>query len=747
MNGARDWASGLFLAGPLSLGLVFLPSVTALAEDSEADGVWHQLELELGLGYQSGELTALGRSDQLSGEGWRGIGGLNLDWRSASDAERPRWLRMQAESFGPSAAALTLDYNVPGEHRSRIDYRYLPRRLGDGLTPFEGAGTETLTLPQDWQSGSSTAAMELEENLNRAPYGHVREDLRLAHERTLNQRWQTHVTMREEQRRGNRPAAAVMGSTGGNVRAALVPAPVDYTTREAELGLRYQRESWHWELSYFLSLFDNGNFEALRFDNPFSDVGGWHASASHPQGRGHLGLPPSNQSQQLRSGLGYVFSPRLRLSTDLQLGRSEQDEAFLPYTINPDLSVSDSLPRDSLDGRVDLLRVSSRLNWRPMDRLRLDIRHHYEDRDNQTPVDVYNSVGGDAVNQTPGEAHGRARRNLPVSFTEHRLDLDAGWRLSGGGQLRGGYRRKIMERDFSEVGRTEEDRFRLGLRRSLSDRQQLSIQAEHSRRRADEYDPTAIYFHTFTEAYVEGVDESVQFENHPLLRRYNLADRDQYRVNLRWDMAVSESLHWGANISQSRDDYKDSPLGLERGQSQGLAGDVAWYWHEDWSLDGFATVDTIEADQRNRSFRGSMKGPDSVDPDRDWYLENEDRVSVLGGGVNFEPEGRDLRLRLEWSESRSRSEFDIRSGPALSLEPIPTVRSRGRVFSLSGRHALRDNLNLNWRWYRDRYRSDDWAWSDIDLDTMSGVIASGQELGSQTLDWYSLSLSWDFRPR
>jgi len=733
-------------AGLLAAGLGCLLPLTALADSEEAEGgLWHQLELSLGLGYQAGELTALGRSDQLRGEGWRGIGGLALEWSTPGEAEAPRWLRLQADSQGPAGAHLDLDYNVPGSHRSRIDYRYLPRRFSDGLTPFQGAGSETLTLPGDWQAGPSTAEMVLDESLNRAPYGHVREDLRLAHERTLNQRWQSHVNVREERRRGHRPVAAVMGSTGGNVRAALVPAPVDYTTQEAELGIRYQRASWHWEMSYFISLFDNGDFDALHFDNPFADVGGWHPAASHPQGRGHLGLPPSNQSQQLRSGLAYVFSPTLRVSSDLQLGRSEQDEPFLPYTVNPELSVETPLPRDSLDGRIDLLRLSSRLNWRPMDRLRLDIRHHYEDRDNQTPVDVYNSVGGDAMDQQPGEAHGRARRNLPVSFTEHRLDLDAGWRLSGGGQLRGGYRRKIMERDYSEVGRTEEDRLRLGMRRALGERQRVSVQAEHSWRRADEYDPTAIYFHTFTESYVAGVDESVQFENHPLLRRYNLADRDRYQLNLRWDMAVSESLHWGANASQSRDDYRDSPLGLERGQSRGLATDLAWHWDEDWSLDGFASVDVIEADQSNRSFRGFAKGPESVDPDRDWRLENEDRVSVLGGGLNFEPSGRDYRLRLEWTESRSRSAFDISSGLALSLEPVPTVRSRGRVLSLSGRHALRENMHLNWRWYRDRYRSDDWAWNDVGLDAMNGVIASGQSLGNETLDWYSVSLSWDFR--
>ncbi|WP_406672783.1 MtrB/PioB family decaheme-associated outer membrane protein [Natronospira sp.] len=744
MSRRRFAAKGLVPFCLLAAG-VAMAETGEQTEEAET-GQWHELHLDLGLGVQTGQVDGMGRSDNLSGEGLRGIGGFRMDWRTLTDAKEPASLFLAAEQPGPGITRLDLDYNRQGEHRTRFNFRELPRRLGDGRTPFLGAGGYQLGLPEDWVGAPGTGGMErLTESLRSAAYEQLRRSMQLAHERRLSRHWQLHGDVREHRRTGTRPVAAVIGSTGGNSRAALVPAPVDYTTREAELGLRYQRDAFHLEASYFLSLFDGGN-NMLRFDNPFAGVGGWAPGVSYPDGQGHLGLMPDNESHQWRVGLGYVFSPTLRLSSDLQIGRSEQDEDFLGYTINPNLDVDEALPRDSLEGRIDLLRVATRLNWRPMNRLRVDIRHRYEDRDNRTPVDVFNYIGGDAVNQNSGEAHSRARLNLPVSFTEQHLETRMAWRLDGGGQVHGAWRRERIDRDFSEVGRTEEDRFTLGLRQRLGDNHALSMEAQRARRSVDDYDATAVYFLTRTEVYTDGVAEAVRFDNHPLLRRYNLADRNQTRARMRWDWTLSDSVHFGSDAAWSRDNYRNSPLGLEKGSSLGLASDLVWQFSSAWSTDTFLSLDRIRARQRSRSFRGFAKEVESQDPDRDWWMDNEDRIATLGGGLEWEPDEGDFKLRFEWAESASRSEFAIASGPALDLEPIPSVRSRGRTLSLNGQHRLGDGLSLQWNWYHDRFRSNDWAWDDVEVDTINSVIGSAQDFGNESVNWYSLSLRWDLRP-
>jgi MtrB/PioB family decaheme-associated outer membrane protein len=718
--------------------------LTIGAAQAEVDDGWEQMDLSLGIGYQDGTVDGFGRSNHLGAEGWRGFGGLWLDWRSERTDEEPVQFYLDAEASAVGGSWLELDFNRQGEHRTRFDYLYLPRRLGDGQTPFLGAGGHDLRLPDDWVAGPVTGDMEtLNESLSTAPYGHMRREIRLAHERTLAMRWQLDSDFRVERRDGTRPVAAVMGSTGGNSRAALVPAPLNYETREAEVGLRYQREAFHAQMSYFLSLFDGGR-DHMRWDNPWADVGGWPAAASHPEGRGHLALAPDNQSQQLRFGLGHILSPTLRVSADLALGRTEQNEPFLPYTINPALTVDEPLPRDSLEGQIDLLRVSGRVNWQPRDRLRVDLRYRHEDRDNRTPVDVFNYVGGDATDQTSGTAHSRARLNMPISFTEDRLDLNTAWRLEEGGQLFAAWRRESIRRDYADVGRTDEDRLRLGIRRPLGERQQWSLQVEQARRRADDYDATSAYFHTHTTEYVDSVDEALRFDNHPLMYRYNLADRDQRRAELRWDAFPSDNLQLGAGWQHSRDDYSNSPLGLEQGRREGLSADLGWQLDAVWTMDAFATRDRMQANQNNRSFRGFAIEQEAWDPDRDWRIENRDRYTSAGLGLNWRPEHAGYRLRLEWVESRSRSHFDLFSGPALELEPLAPVRTRSRLFSISGEHDINERLGLRWQWQRDHFYTDDWAWLDIQVDTMDRVIGSGQTAGSETLDWYSLSLRWSF---
>lgn len=731
--------------------LLLLAAQQAVGEANEDtannDGDWLTRDLSLGLGYQDGHVDGFGRSDRLGSEGWRGIGGLWLDWRSDPDAEDPAQFYLDAEATATGGGWLEMDYNRQGAHRTRLDFRYLPRRLGDGRTPFLGAGSDDLRLPQDWDAGSVSSEMDgLDGPLQPASYGHMRRAIHLAHEHSLARRWQLHSDFRVERRDGTRPAAAVMGISGGNSRAALIPAPMNYETREGEISLRYQREGFHAEAGYFLSQFDGGR-DHMRFDSPWTAVGGWQPAAYNPDGRGHLSLPPDNQSQQLRFALGQVLSPTLRVSADVTLGRTEQNEAFLPYTINPALSVEEDLPRDSLEGRIDLLRIHGRMNWRPMPRLRVDLRYRHEDRDNRTPVDIFNYVGGDAENQSTGIAHSRARLNMPISFTEDRLDLDTAWRLEEGGQLFAGYRREEIRREYADVGRTREDRLRLGMRRPLGERQQWSLRLEQGWRRADDYDATASYFHTHTGEYIETVDEAVRFDNHPLMYRYNLADRDQQRVELRWDLFPTDELQLGAGYQFSRDDYSNSPLGLERGQRRGLSADLGWQIDQAWVLDAFASSDLMEAEQNNRSFRGFAVESESQDPDRDWRVENRDRYRSIGTGLNWRPEAAGYRIRLEWVESRSRSAFDLFSGPALTLEPLDPVRTRSRLIGLSGEHDLSEQMVLRWEWHRDQFRSDDWAWTGVEVDTMDRVIGSGQMLGNESVDWVGLSLRWTFRPR
>ncbi len=717
------------------------------AEDRDFTERLHAGWVDIGIGHQDGRVDGFGRSDGLSGEGFRGLGGVRLDMRPEADDAEPYRVFLDGQHHPLSGLNyLELQFGPVGRHQTEIEFSELHSRQSPGQTPFHGAGSNELTLPDDWVAGTTTGDMDqLEDSLQRASYDSVRRAFRVAHERSLDARWDTGAEFRMERREGTRPVAAVMGSTGGNSRAALVPAPVEHTTREADLEVRYQQNSLHLHGGYRVSLYDNRQ-ERLEWDNPYAQVGGWASGTGYPDGRGQLSLAPDNQFHMLHAGISNRLSDSLRFSGEISGGRMLQDEDLAPYTVNPALNVAEELPRTSSEGRVDILRLNSRLNWRPSDRSRVDLRYRGEDRNDRTPRAVFNYVAGDAVHQTEGRAHARARVNRPYSSTRHQLNADTALRREEGGQWFGGYAYDHHERELAEIGRSRENRVHAGLRRPLGDRQQVELRAEYGQRRVDDHDPTRPYRETHTAEYLASVDEEIRFENHPLMQRFNTADRNRQRASARWRIEATDDIEVSASVHATEDDFPDARLGLISARSTSVALDAGWFPDADYSLDAFLTHDRYSSSQNNRAFRGGgFKADDAFDPDRDWHMRAKDRAWVAGTGGNwYLDEARRTELTARVAKSWTDSRYDLRTGSALASSPIPDVNTRTRWLELGLRRDVSDRLDVSLDWYHERFQADDWAWDDVAPDTMPDVIASGQSLGRQSVQWISATLRWRF---
>ena len=69
-------------------------------------------------------------------------------------------------------------------------------------------------------------------------------------------------------------------------------------------------------------------------------------------------------------------------------GKGTQDQSFLPYTINPDVSTA-PLPMGNLNGDVAVTRLDLTLTSRPMDKLRLRAGFKHDERNDKTdPLSV-----------------------------------------------------------------------------------------------------------------------------------------------------------------------------------------------------------------------------------------------------------------------------------------------------------------------------------------------------------------------
>ena len=95
--------------------------------------------------------------------------------------------------------------------------------------------------------------------------------------------------------------------------------------------------------------------------------------------------PGNDFSQVSLSGTYLLDQWDTILAFSAATGRGEQNEALLPYTINPDI-VTTALPTTALDAQVDTIDYAFTATARPLDKVRVKFAYRYDERDNKTPV-------------------------------------------------------------------------------------------------------------------------------------------------------------------------------------------------------------------------------------------------------------------------------------------------------------------------------------------------------------------------
>src|SRR3546814_7863535 len=80
-----------------------------------------------------------------------------------------------------------------------------------------------------------------------------------------------------------------------------------------------------------------------------------------------MALPPDNKFQQGTATFGYNFTDTTRVSADVAIGRMSQNDTFLALTLDPVIaaSITEPLPRNSLEGEINTTVINLRLSSRP----------------------------------------------------------------------------------------------------------------------------------------------------------------------------------------------------------------------------------------------------------------------------------------------------------------------------------------------------------------------------------------------
>jgi MtrB/PioB family decaheme-associated outer membrane protein len=639
--------------------------------------------IDIGLGYVTDDAYSFGRYNGLETEGVYLLG----DIKFREFYEDGNFWSLRGTNPGLESRYLRLDGGKQGSYELFLQYDELPNyRDNTVMTPFDGIGSNNLSLPQGFDINSN-----LSSNMKNFELQTQREALGVGGRIIAKQRWYFDVDFKNETRQGvDATGAAVANGQQQLVSlttTALIPEPVDYETSLVNAKVEYAGDDGQVDLRYHVSVFNNKN-NTIDWQDPFNPA----ATAS-------MSLAPDNEFHQLSLNVGYNLPYRSRISGVFSMGRMTQNEVFQPYTVNSAIG-SAALPGSSLDGEVWLTTAQLKLTSRPIDKLRLNAELRYNERDNKTPVNTYDYVVLDShVSPT-------ARTNNPYSYQKNRFKLDANYRFNAITSLRGGYKYEDSERSYTDAEResTTQDtlygKWKIKAHATLD----LTLHAETSQRDGSDYNPPA--------------------NENPAMRKYFLADRDRDTLGAIIDFMATEKLFLSARADYNKDDYTNSTLGLNEATQPVYTLDFSYAPAHGISIYGYYTHEDTESIQT---------GQDITQTGTDWTADFSDQFDTVGLGARLTELGRwEIGMDIVHSQSRGVIEMTDLQNPGTEIQ-YPDTTTELSSIKLWTTYKYSEQLSYRLGYWFEQYDAQNWAIDGVPAyNPASGNILL---LGNESLDY------------
>ncbi|MGI9326018.1 MAG: MtrB/PioB family decaheme-associated outer membrane protein, partial [Pseudomonadales bacterium] len=584
------------------------------------------------------------------------------------------------EDLGLDSRAARVEAGRPGTYDVRISYRGLPYRLFDTTDTVYASTGNSLQLPDGWTRSALTSEFT---GLNASLVGRDiesdRDIIEVGGSYRPNSRFELFADFRNQTQNG-------VDEFGGAhfTQASLLPRSFDYQTDELDLGVRYRSERGYAQLGFYGSFFQNKD-SVLVWDNPFTSFPGAERSA--------LAQPPDNRFGQFLFKAGYRFKNATRLLVSGAFGNMEQDEALLPYTINPNVSVT-PLPRARLNGEVDTTNLLVSLSSRPITPLSLKLSYRYDERDNQTTQEVWNRVIVDSL------ASGEDETNRPYSFDRTSLTASAGWTIRTGLRIGAGYERRELDRDLQEVAEQTEDTGWGRIHWRPNAYVELSGRGGTAKREIDRYD----------------TELALSLGQQPLLRKYNLAHRFREFGELTFSGSLPHTpLSLSATVAFADDDYSKSVLGLLASEELRYGIDLSWSVSEKTQLYANLGLQQVDAEQAGSS---NFSTPD-------WRAQHEDEFLTAGFGVKLKQITERVDLTFDYTYGAGDSAIDVTTSGERG--PLPGLDSTLDSLRLSAVYRFSKRLQWIAELRYEAFEADDWALQGVAPATIPTVLTLGAD--------------------
>ena len=596
---------------------------------------------------------------------------LDLGGEGGYRGENGHYVEYYAKNLALDSRILDAEAGKQGTYDFRGSYQEIPRYLGHGtMTPFEGVGSDTLTLPTGWAAGGPMEYAALESNRTIGGAGFTFKGL---------DKWRFDVDFERQEKDGTK------SFSGGvfYVNAVLFPSPLNYSTDRFDASVEYTGKMLQLRAEYMGSEFDNG-YSSVTWDNPLALGFGDDISRT--------ALEPGNEFQQFSLVGAIRFTDWLKLTGKFSSGEGKQNDAFLPYSINPNFA-DRPLPRESLNGKLEtsMYRLAGRLYVKISKGLDLTASYKASERDNKTPIDLYEPVMFEIDEQGP-------RRNRPYGYDRSRGDVELRWRASYQLRLNAGYVMEEIERSYQQVLKTDEDGYFGEVQWTPLAMLDMRLRYEDLSRDASPSEQQGNYGRA---------------EN-PLMRKYNMADRDRQRLTAQLDVTPMDRVGVSFSVWSTDDSYDQSVIGLNDSEEKAISFDFNYLFDSGSSIYAFFTQETIEA-------RMSAANGDGATP---WNGFTEDEILSWGFGFSGQ-----FKEKWTWGFDYvySDSEGDIQVIDGGSGTPFPTLTTELENIRLYVDYDVNDHWGIGLELYNESYDTSDWLVDGVDPYTIEGIFTMGEE--------------------
>ena len=101
--------------------------------------------------------------------------------------------------------------------------------------------------------------------------------------------------------------------------------------------------------------------------------------------------------------------------------------------------------------------------------------------------------------------------------------------------------------------------------------------------------------------------------------------------------------------------------------------------------------------------------------------------TTVGLNLRWLP-AKNMELNLDYSyvDTKSEQDYSTPAGSSLVASDLPDVDTRLHHVEASGTWHMQDNLSLQLDYQFYSYETDDWAWDNVQADTIGKVLSFGQ---------------------